>query len=141
MKEKINILNEMYKVVAMGIEGIEMVKAKIEDNVLAKEVLDSKKKYQAYKLNIVALLNKFSEDPKEVSELTKKMNEIYTDLKLINNDDKKIVKMLIEGTNKGIIKLQEIKNRKDINDNEIQNLNNELLELLEFQVNAWKVYL
>lgn len=141
MKINVDVLNEMYKIVTMGIIGIDEVKEKIENNVLEKNILDCKKKYQTYKLDIAKMLNEYNEEPQEINAFVKMFNEMYTDIKLINNDDSKIVKMMIEGTNKGIIKLQEIKNNKEIKDKNIEKLAYELLELLEFQVNAWKVYL
>ena len=72
----------------------------------------------------------------------KMFNEMYTDIKLIKDDDKKIVKMMIEGMNKGILKLNGFKN------NDMDNLNKDeqkillgLLDELEGQINKMKPYL
>lgn len=138
----IDILNEMYKVVTMGIVGIDEVK----DKILCRELKDiinfEKKVYQKYKLEISKLLNKESETPKEINMFVKMFNEMYTDIKLIKDDDKKIVKMMIEGMNKGILKLNGFKN------NDMDNLNKdeqkilvELLDELESQINKMKPYL
>ena len=72
----------------------------------------------------------------------KMFNDMYTDIKLIKDDDKKIVKMMIEGMNKGILKLNGFKN------NDMDNLNKDeqkillgLLDELEGQINKMKPYL
>ncbi len=138
----IDILNEMYKVVTMGIVGIDEVKDKILCRELKDIIIFEKKVYQKYKLEISKLLNKESETPKEINMFVKMFNEMYTDIKLIKDDDKKIVKMMIEGMNKGILKLNGFKN------NDMDNLNKdeqkilvELLDELESQINKMKPYL
>ena len=138
----IDILNEMYKVVTMGIVGIDEVKDKILCKELKEIIVGKKKDYQKYKLKISKLLNKEQETPKEISMFVKLFNEMYTDIKLIKDDDKKIVKMMIEGMNKGILKLNGFKN------NDLDNLNVEeqkmllnLLDTLEEQINKLKPYL
>ena len=138
----IDILNEMYKVVTMGIVGIDEVKDKILCRELKDIIISEKKVYQKYKLEISKLLNKESETPKEINVFVKMFNDMYTDIKLIKDDDKKIVKMMIEGMNKGILKLNGFKN------NDMDNLNKdeqkilvELLDELEIQINKMKPYL
>lgn len=138
----IDILNEMYKVVTMGIVGIDEVKDKILCRELKDIIVAEKKVYQKYKLDISKLLNKESETPKEINMFVKMFNDMFTDIKLIKDDDKKIVKMMIEGMNKGILKLNGFKN------NDMDNLNKDeqkillgLLDELEGQINKMKPYL
>ena len=126
----------MYKVVTMGIVGIDEVKDKILCRELKDIIVAEKKVYQKYKLDISKLLNKESETPKEINMFVKMFNDMYTDIKLIKDDDKKIVKMMIEGMNKGILKLNGFKN------NDMDNLNKDeqkillgLLDELEGQIN------
>lgn len=142
LMNNIDILNEMYKVVTMGIVGIDEVKDKILCRELKDIIISEKKVYQKYKLEISKLLNKESETPKEINMFVKMFNDMYTDIKLIKDDDKKIVKMMIEGMNKGILKLNGFKN------NDMDNLNKdeqkilvELLDELEIQINKMKPYL
>ena len=126
----------------MGIVGIDEVKDKILCRELKDIIVAEKKVYQKYKLDISKLLNKESETPKEINMFVKMFNEMYTDIKLIKDDDKKIVKMMIEGMNKGILKLNGFKN------NDMDNLNKDeqkillgLLDELEGQINKMKPYL
>ncbi len=137
--DDVKALNELYKIVTMGIIGIDEVKGHIEDKALAKTLSDAKKKYGVNKLDITNMLKELGEDPIEINIIIKMFNEIYTGIELINCDDSKIAKMLIEGTNKGILKIEKILN-SDM-DQKVTKLAEELLELLEFQIKSWKPYL
>lgn len=137
--EKINALNEMYKIVSMGIIGIEEVRGHIKEKEFANTMVDAKRKYNEIKVNISKMLEKYGEKPAEVNVFVKMFNDLYTNMQLANNDDSKIAKMLVEGTNKGILKLEEILN-KDLEKKTSKEAQN-LLELLEFQISKWKCYL
>lgn len=76
----IDILNEMYKVVTMGIVGIDEVKDKILCRELKDIIVSEKKVYQKYKIDISKLLNKESETPKEINMFVKMFNDMYTDI-------------------------------------------------------------
>ena len=135
----VEALDELYKVVTMGIIGIDEVKGHIGDKALAKTMSDAKKKYMVNKMDITNILKELGEEPTEINIIIKMFNEIYTGIELIKCDDAKIAKMLIEGTNKGIIKVEEILNSEM--DKKVTELAEELLELLEFQIKSWKPYL
>lgn len=135
----VEALNELYKIVTMGIIGIDEVKGHIEDKALAKTMSDAKKKYMVNKLDITNMLKELGEEPTEINIIIKMFNEIYTGIELLKCDDSKIAKMLTEGTNKGIIKVEEILNSET--DKKVTELAEELLELLEFQIKSWKSYL
>lgn len=135
----VDALQELYKVVSMGIIGLDEVKGHISDKVLAKTMIDAKKKYSTNKMDITKMLEKLGEEPQDVNTFVKMFNEIYTGIELVNCNDEKIAKMLIEGTNKGIIIVEQVLNSKLGKD--VLKLAKELLELLEFQINNWKPYL
>lgn len=135
----VEALNELYKIVTMGIIGIDEVKGHIEDKALAKTMSDAKKKYMVNKMDITNMLKELGEEPTEINIIIKMFNEIYTGIELLKCDDSKIAKMLTEGTNKAIIKVEEILNSET--DKKVTELAEELLELLEFQIKSWKSYL
>lgn len=137
--DDIKALYEMYKIVTMGIIGIDEVKGHIEDKTLTKTMSDARKKYMVNKMDITNMLKDINEEPEEINIIIKMFNEIYTGIELIKCDDAKIAKMLTEGTNKGIIKVEEILNSKV--SNKVKTEAEELLELLEFQIKSWKSYL
>lgn len=132
-------LNEMYKVVSMGIEGLNMVTDKVDDKALQKTLIDAIKKYKIYLKDIEKSMEKRKEEVKDISGFTKMANKVITEVELMDSDDKKIIKMLILGTNKGIVKLEELLN-KDLDSTE-KSFAEKLLKLLEYQIKSWKVYL
>lgn len=135
----IKALNEMYKIVTMGIIGLDEVKGHIEDKTLTKTISDAQKKYMVNQMDITNMLKELKKQPEEINVIIKMFNELYTGIELIKCDDAKIAKMLTEGTNKGIIKVEEILNSKV--SNKVKTEAEELLELLEFQIKSWKSYL
>ncbi len=135
----IKALNEMYKIVTMGIIGLDEVKGHIEDKTLAKTISDATKKYMVNQMDITNMLKDLKKQPEEINVIIKMFNELYTGIELLKCDDAKIAKMLTEGTNKGIIKVEEILNSKV--SNKVKTEAEELLELLEFQIKSWKSYL
>lgn len=137
--DDIKALYEMYKIVTMGIIGIDEVKGHIEDKTLTKTMYDARKKYMVNKMDITNMLKDINEEPEEINIIIKMFNEIYTGIELIKCDDAKIAKMLTEGTNKGIIKVEEILN-SNVNE-KVKTEAEELLDLLEFQIKSWKSYL
>lgn len=137
--DDIKALYEMYKIVTMGIIGIDEVKGHIEDKTLTKTMSDARKKYMVNKMDITNMLKDINEEPEEINIIIKMFNEIYTGIELIKCDDAKIAKMLTEGTNKGIIKVEEILN-SNVNE-KVKTEAEELLDLLEFQIKSWKLYL
>ena len=141
MKRNIIILQEMYKTVSMGISGINDIKGKIKSEKLRISILDAKKKYQRYRRKIISIIKEYNTKPNDINVFIKITNSLWTDMKLTNSSDGEIVGMLIEGTNKGIIKFQEIKNNEGINDKKISKLLNKLLELFEYQTIEWRQYL
>lgn len=137
--DDVKALNELYKIVSMGIIGIDEVSGHIKDMKLAESMSSAKKKYMVNKTDIVNMLKELGEDPIEVNIIAKSFSEIYTGIELIKSNDSKIAKMLIEGTNKGIIKVEQILNSNL--DKSVNKLAKELLDLLEYQINSWKAYL
>ena len=141
MKRNIIILQEMYKTVSMGINGINDIKGKIKSEKLRISILDAKKKYQRYRRRIISIIKEYNTKPNDINVFIKITNSLWTDMNLMNSSDGEIVGMLIEGTNKGIIKFQEIKNNEEITDKKISKLLNKLLELFEYQTTEWRQYL
>ena len=76
--DDITVLNELYKIVAMGIIGIDEVKGHIEDKTLAKTMSDAKKKYMVNKMDITKMLNELGEKPTEIDRKSTRLNSSHT---------------------------------------------------------------
>ncbi|MBE6140052.1 MAG: hypothetical protein E7172_00705 [Firmicutes bacterium] len=142
MKKDIDVLNNIYKIVDMGIIGIDNVIMKIKDKCLEKIFIDQKKEYNSIKILALRLLNEYDETAKGIGKMAEISSSAMTNMELMKDDsDNNITKMMIEGSNKGIIELQSILNQKNIKNEQIINLAEELLKILEHNIQDLKKYL
>lgn len=142
MKRDIEVLNKMYKVVDMGIIGIEEVIKKVDDSCLEKVMLDQKKEYLVVRSDIKNLLDEYEEDPKGISTMARVSNDIYTNMKLMGNENnQEIAKMMLEGTNRGIMDVTKIKNEENFKNEAIKPIIDHLLDILEYNERELKKYL
>ena len=74
--DDIKALYEMYKIVTMGIIGIDEVKGHIEDKTLTKTMSDARKKYMVNKMDITNMLKDINEEPEEINIIIKMIKEI-----------------------------------------------------------------
>lgn len=141
MKENINALDEIHKGSCMGIDAITFLFNKIKDNNLKKLL---KKQYKFYK-NINQEIEKIypsynNDTPHKTSNMNKIMTYYGIEIKtLFNKSTSKLSEMLIQGTNMGIIEGRRILNKKIINkevnniiDNYVQGQEKYLDELKKF---------
>lgn len=142
LKTDVDLLNKMYRIVEMGIIGVEEVVKRVEDSCLEKLMLDQKKDYMVIKKDIRDLLDLYEEDPKKISTMQRVSNDIYTNMKLKGNEDDKVIsKMMLEGTNKGVIEVTSILHDRNYENDKIGEIAEHLLKVLEYNGRELKKYL
>ena len=110
MAEK-QVILKLYQNVDMGIVGIESIEEKIQSRSLAKICLKQKEEYENIKKELLKFCKSYNVEDKELSPMAKISSEMMSNMKLmIDKTDSHIAKMMMEGTNKGLISLEEIKN-------------------------------
>ena len=110
MEEK-QVILKLYQNVDMGIVGIESIEEKIQSRSLAKICLKQKEEYEKIKKELLKFCKPYNVEDKELSPMAKISSEMMSNMKLmIDKTDSHIAKMMMEGTNKGLISLEEIKN-------------------------------
>ena len=118
MEENINALDEVNKGACMGMDAIDDILDKVEDNKL-KNLLD--KQYQFYKdikEDIKDIYNKYNstDNPHETSVMNKVMTWSGINMKTMkDHSNSNIAELLLQGTNMGIIEGRRILNKKKIN--------------------------
>lgn len=136
-----NFLNSIFKTSEMGIVGIDDIIENVKDNEFSKVLLHQREDYE----KIIKKCDKLFKDnhfiKKDLGAMTKASSKIMSKVKLMKNEnDSKIAKMMIEGTNKGIIKIN-----KGLNENEdakeLKKLALDLLKIMENNLNDLKIYL
>ena len=141
MLEK-EILLKPYQNVEMSTVGIEAIEDKIESRSLAKLILNQKKEYELLKEKLVSLCSKYNVEDKELGGLVKLSSDMMVTMKtLMDKSEHTIAKMMMEGTNKGLIQLEELLNNYQGKDEKITELIKETIDLEHQNNEELKIYL
>ena len=141
MLEK-EVLLKLYQNVEMGIVGIESLENKIESRSLAKLILNQKKEYEMIKEKLVSLCSKYNVEDKELSSFAKISSDMMVKMKtLMDKSEHNIAKMMMEGTNKGLIQLEELLNNYQGKEEKILDLLKKTIDLEHQNNEELKIYL
>lgn len=143
MKENKNtkFLNCIYKTCEMGVVGINDVIDEVKKEEFREFLQSQKDEYNKVLEQAKDIFTKYGQDEKELGKMVKMSSKMMSEMKLIGKDDSMVAKMMIEGTNKGIIKINKALNEYDGEDNEIIELSKQLIKILENNLNELKIYL
>ena len=144
-KNKINkdVLDELNKGCAMGMDAIRDILEKVEDEKF-KDVLENEfDKYKEIHHRIETKYEEYSkEEPTETNIMNKIMTSMMTEMKLMSdNSDSKIAELLMQGTNMGIIEGKKILNNKKPLDKEVESILKDFIAMQETSVETYKKFL
>ena len=144
-KNKVNkdILDEVNKGCAMGMDAIKDILEKVEDEKFKKTLKEEHDKYKEIHQRIEKQYDEYSdEEPTETSALNKAMTAMMTDMKLMkDHSDSKIAELLLQGTNMGIIEGRKLLNNKEDIDKEVASILKDFIKMQEESVEIYKKYL
>lgn len=142
MDNNINILDELNKGCSMGIEAIELILKKVENNEFHDFLVEFNDKYIDLSDEINELYQEYSdEDPHEINTMEKLMTWYGIEKDTILDDSiSKLADMLINGTNMGIIEGRKILNNKTM-DKKIRKICKKYIDMQEIYVEKLKNYL
>lgn len=141
-KENINALDEIHKGACMGMDALHFVLDKVEKPKL-KEVLN--KEYEQYRKiakKIEEVYPKYNDDkPHETNAMNKVMTWYGIEMKtMTDKSPSKIVELLLQGVNMGIIEGKKILNNKNLNE-EVSDIISKYVSMQETSVEVLKEYL
>lgn len=141
MDEK-EILLKLYQNVDMGIVGIDVIYNQIETKELKKKIKSQRKEYIILKRKLSKLCKHYKVTDKELGLFVKLNSELMVGMKtMFDKSDSKIAKLMMEGTNKGLIQLQELLNHYNKKDKKLVKILEETLELEHQNNNELKKFL
>lgn len=141
MDEK-EILLKLYQNVDMGIVGIDAIYNQIETKELKKKIKSQRKEYIILKRKLSKLCKHYKVTDKELRPFVKLNSELMVGMKtMFDKSDSKIAKLMMEGTNKGLIQLQELLNHYNKKDKKLVKILEETLELEHQNNNELKKFL
>lgn len=142
ISNEVEFLKLIYKNAEMGIVGIKNIITKVNDEELEKVLIKEKEEYLSICKEAESILKKYGKKDEEISMMAKISTKVMSEMSLLkDNSSKNIAKMMLEGTNKGIIEITEKLNNYDNTDEEIVKLANKLKEIEENNIEELKKYL
>ena len=142
MSKEVEFLQFIYKNAEMGIIGIDNIITKVKDeefeNLLKKERVE----YDNVCRDVETVLKKYGKRNEEVGTMAKVSTKVMSEMSILKDDSvQNIAKMMIEGTNKGIIEITEKLNNYDCKDAEIIVIANKLKTIEENNIEELQKYL
>lgn len=140
--KNMDFLNTIYKTSEMGIVGIDDVIDKASKEDFRNLLNEQKEDYNEILQDAIKLYTAYGMEEKELNALVKMNSKVMSEMKLMtNSSDETIAKMMMEGTNKGIIKINKTMNENPDADEEAIKLAKKLLKIMEHNIEDLKIYL
>lgn len=140
--KNVDFLNTIYKISEMGIIGIDDIIDKVENANFRELLMEQREEYDKILRESEKLFDAYGMKEKELGAITKVNSKVMSEVKLMTNDgDDAIAKMMIEGTNKGVIKINKAINENKVEDEEALSLAKKLIEVMEHNLEKLKIYL
>lgn len=142
MKKEIEYLNFIYQNAEMGLIGIDDVLENVSDEDFIELLHEQREDYKSILNETREMIINEGYEPKENKELSKMTSNLMVKMKAKKENSISILaKLMMEGTNKGIIAIQEKINNFDVSNDKINDLANKLLELEEKNIENLKKFL
>ncbi len=144
MKENKNIefLNTIYQIVEMGVIGINDVIDKVKKSEFRTFLESQRQEYDEILNESETIFASYGAKEKELGKMVKINSKVMSEVKLMKNkEDSEIAKMMVEGTSKGIVKLENAMNSYNESDEEAVKLAEKLLSSLKNNIEGLKIYL
>ena len=143
MNKDVEFLDYIYQNAEMGIVGIDHIIDRVKDASLEKLINEQREEYENILDEAKEIYKKYGKDEKELSKLTKISSNIMSEMMMLakKGEDNAIAKMMIEGSNKGIIEITEKLNNLKTDDEEIKTLAEKLLATEQHNLDELKKYL
>lgn len=140
--ENINALDEIHKGACMGMDAIDFIKDKIEDEEFRREMDKEYNDYQSIQKQIEDMYSKYDDDdPHSTSPMNKAMTWTSIEMKTMNDtSNSNLAELLLKGVNMGIIEGKKILNNKKLN-KKVRKIVDTYVKMQEENVEALKQYL
>lgn len=140
--QEIEILKEINKDAKMGMDSINMVGQKVEDEKFRKLLDEQHNEYQNIFDRTQELLVQEHEDMKDVPAMQKAMAWTGIQMNTMNdNSNSKLSELLIQGNDMGVIKGTKLLNESSFTTPEIENLLSDFVRLQEKNIDDLKKFL
>ena len=142
MKEDINALDEIHKGSCMGVDAINYIMDKVEDESLKEELNNELNEYKDIAKEIEKVYPKYDDGtPHETGVMNKAMTWYHLEMETMSDhSNSNLAELLLKGVNMGVIEGRKILNNKELN-NEVKDIVSKYVEMQEKNVENLKEYL
>ncbi len=138
----IEFLNYIYQNAEMGIVGINDIIPKVKDEEFESLLNEQKSDYENICNEAIEILKKYGKEQQELNKMAKISSYMMSMMKTMKDPStSNLAKMMMEGSNKGIIEITEKINNFKEKDEEIVDLANKLLETEQNNLDNLKKFL
>ena len=131
-QDTIKLLRECDAGVKMGVASIDDVLDQVHSRALDQDLTECKKKHEQLKNEIQTLLEKYHDDGKEPTPISKGMSWIKTNMKMgMDNSDQTIADLMTDGCNMGVKSLNKYLNQYEAADEVSKDIAKRLINLEE----------
>lgn len=143
MNNDVEFLDYIYQNAEMGVNGINQIVDRVDNAELVSLMEEQKEEYAHILDSASEIYKKYGKDEKELGKITKITSYIMTEMMMLTKkgEDNSVAKMMIEGSNKGIIEITEKLNSFQNCDEEIRSLAEKLLATEQHNLDELKKYL
>ena len=142
MNENLELLNYIYQNARMGIIAIDNLKDHIADIKLKDYIIEQYKDYESVCNEAINYFIKLGHKETDLNTMIKVNTYIMVNMKaMMDNSPSNIAKMMIEGSNKGIIEITSNLNKYANCDEKVKALANKLLKIEQKNLESLKKFL
>lgn len=143
MKNKnVEILNSLYQNTSMGISALEKIIPKVTDNKLKGELQAQLRNYNEQNQHITQAIYSYDEVPKDLGGYTKASADMGIKMNtLISTSPSHIAKMMVQGTDMGIIDINQTLNKYSGIDQNVLQQANDILQNEQQYIDKLKKFL
>lgn len=142
--QNLNVLDEINKGATMGMDAISFISQKVEDNQFKNILKTEYNKYKDISARVNKLYNNFAtnKEPHETNTMNKMMTWYGIQMKTMTDDTtSKLSKLLMQGTNMGIIEGRRLINQNANVSSDVKNILHDFVTMQEDSVETLKKYL
>lgn len=142
MNEEINLLNTVYQSSKMGVDSINQIVCKAQNEQIRQRLLQDKNSFDQIATGAADLIFKSGSKPEEKSIFAKFGAEMGAKISVMSDSSpSKMAEMMIEGASCGIIEVKKAQNNAPSVSTEVQNLANNLIVLQEKIFTDYRAFL
>ena len=143
MANKVDVLDELNKGACMGMDAIDFIIDKVDNEALKKELDNQHREYKEISEEINNLYPGYTtkKEPHKTSAMNKAMTWYGIEMKImLDQSTSKITELLLQGTNMGIIEGKKLLNHKEVT-KEVKDLIEKYVGMQEKAVEKLKEFL